>query len=57
LPLSERARVEVYLPDLPSAAYQELLERLELEFTYSFGGCTLIRGLSGSYSARPFRTE
>ena len=49
MPLSERARVEVYLPDLPSPAYQELLERLEREFTYAFGGCTLIRSLSGSY--------
>jgi hypothetical protein len=49
LPLSERARVEVYLPDLPAPAYQELLERLEREFTYAFGGCTLIRGLSGNY--------
>ena len=49
MPLFERARVEVYLPDLPSPAYQELLERLEQEFTYAFGGCTLIRGLSGNY--------
>jgi hypothetical protein len=49
LPLSERARVEVYVPDLPAPAYQELLERLEREFTYTFGGCTLVRGLSGSY--------
>jgi hypothetical protein len=52
LPLSERARVEVYLPDLPSAAYQDLLDVLELEFTYTFGGCTLIRGLSGSYQSQ-----
>jgi hypothetical protein len=49
LPLSERARIEVYLPDLPSSAYRELLERLEQEFTYTFGGCTLIRGLGGNY--------
>ncbi len=51
MPLSERARIEVYLPDLPSAAYQELLDALVLEFTYTFGGCTLIRGLSGSYQS------
>ncbi len=49
MPLSERARVEVYLPDLPSPAYQELLESLEQEFTYTFGGCTLVRGLGGNY--------
>jgi len=49
LPLSERARVEVYLPDLPRAAYQDLLNELAQEFTYTFGGCTIIRGLDGSY--------
>lgn len=49
MPLSERARVEVYLPDLPRAAYQELLNELAQEFTYTFGSCTIIRGLDGSY--------
>ena len=49
MPLSEKARVEVYVPDLPSSAYQNLLEALEREFTYTFGGCTIIRGLHGSY--------
>jgi hypothetical protein len=49
LPLSERARIEVYLPDLPRAAYQDLLSALTQEFTYTFGGCTIIRGLDGSY--------
>jgi hypothetical protein len=52
LPLSEKARIEIYLPDLPSAAYQELLDALELEFTYTFGGCSLIRGLNGSYQSQ-----
>ena len=52
MPLSERARVEVYLPDLPSPAYQELLDALEQEFTYTFGGCTLVRGLGGSYQSQ-----
>lgn len=49
MPLSEKARVEVYLPDLPRAAYQDLLDALAQEFTYTFGGCTIIRGLDGSY--------
>jgi len=49
LPLSERARIEVYLPDLPKPSYQELLETLDREFTYTFGGSTIIRGLDGSY--------
>lgn len=49
MPLSERARVGVYLPDLPRAAYQNLLTELAEEFTYTFGGCTIIGGLDGSY--------
>jgi hypothetical protein len=39
----------VFLPDLPQAPYQELLDSLDREFTYAFGGCTIIRGLAGSY--------
>ena len=49
MPLSERARVEVYLPDLPRAIYQDLLAALTREFTYTFGGCTINPGLDGSY--------
>ena len=49
MPLSERARIEVYLPDLPRVDYQDLLEALAKEFTYAFGGCTIIHGLDGSY--------
>ena len=49
MPLFERARVEVYLPDLPRAIYHGLLAALTREFTYAFGGCTIIGGLDGSY--------
>ena len=49
MPPSEKARIEVYLPDLPRAAYYDLLEELSREFTYAFGGCTIIQGLDGSY--------
>ncbi len=52
MPLSEKARIEVYLPDLPRAAYQDLLKTLAQEFAYTFGGCTIIRGLDGSYLSR-----
>jgi hypothetical protein len=52
LPLSEKARIEVYLPDLPRQAYQDLLDALDQEFTYTFGGCTILRGLDGSYLCR-----
>ena len=49
MPLSEKARIEVYLPDVPRPAYRELLSALEQEFTYTFGGCTVVRGLEGNY--------
>ncbi len=49
MPLLERVRVEVYLPDLPSSEYQNLLLSFEEEFTYAFGGASIIRGLEGSY--------
>jgi hypothetical protein len=49
LPLFARARIEVYVPDVLTPAYQNLLNTLEQEFTYTFGGCTLVHGLHGSY--------
>jgi hypothetical protein len=49
MPLLERTRVEVYLPDLPSVEYQNLLRSFEEELTYAFGGATIVRGLEGSY--------
>jgi hypothetical protein len=52
LPLSEKARIEVYLPDVPRPEYQDLLGALEQEFTYTFGGCTTARGLEGNYLSR-----
>ena len=52
LPLSEKARIEVYLPDLPRAAYRDLLGVLEQEFTDTFGGCTTLRGLEGNDLSR-----
>jgi len=42
----------VYLPDLPTPSYRDLLEVLEREFTYTFGGCTIVRGLDGSYLSK-----
>ena len=52
MPLSEKTRIEVYLPDVPRQAYQDLLGALEQEFTYTFGGCTTVRGLEGNYLSR-----
>jgi hypothetical protein len=52
LPLSERVRIEVYVPDIPEQGYRPLLATLEREFAFTFGGCTIIRGLDGSYLSR-----
>ena len=49
MPQLERARVEVYVPDVPTAQYRNLLLSFEEEFTYAFGGCTIVRGLDGRY--------
>jgi hypothetical protein len=49
LPLLERVRVEIYLPDPQIPEYENLLRLLKREFTYAFGGCSIVRGLEGSY--------
>ena len=49
MPLLERVRVEVYVPDPSQIKYDYLLRSLEEEFTYAFSGCTIMRGLKGSY--------
>lgn len=49
MPLLERVRVEVYLPDPHLTEYDNLLRTFQEEFTYAFGGCTIVRGLEGSY--------
>jgi len=42
----------VYLPDVRHPAYPELRDTLETEFTHTFGGCSLVSGLQGSYLSR-----
>jgi hypothetical protein len=39
----------VYVPDLPAQGYRALLEALEREFSFTFGGCTIVHGLDGRY--------
>ena len=49
MPLSKRARIEVYLPIKNKAAYRRLRRTFEAEFLQTFGGCTVIRGVKGIY--------
>lgn len=48
MPLSEKVRVEVFIPDLPDPVYKRILERLGDELTYAFGGCT-VQTAAGKY--------
>ena len=49
MPLLEQVRIEVYLPDSQIPEYEDLLHSLTNEFTYTFGGCSIIRGIEGNY--------
>jgi hypothetical protein len=49
LPLSARARIEVYLPERKTAAYRRLQKAFEQEFMQTFGGCTVIENIKGLY--------
>jgi hypothetical protein len=48
LPLSEKVRIEIFIPDLLDPVYGGILEELGNELTYAFGGCSVI-GTSGKY--------
>jgi hypothetical protein len=48
LPLSEKVRIEIFIPDSSEIAYRNLHEELATEFSYAFGGCTEVLA-SGKY--------
>ena len=48
MPLSEKVRVEIFIPDLSDPVYGRILEQLGDELTYAFGGCT-VQPASGKY--------
>jgi hypothetical protein len=43
LPLSEKVRIEIFIPDLPDPIYEYILDGLGDELTYAFGGCTVVQ--------------
>lgn len=47
MPLSKRARLEIYIPS--GVANGKLQAVLERELLHSFGGCTVVPGTKGSY--------
>ena len=57
MPLSARARIEVYLPERKNAGYQRLLKAFQQEFLQTFGGCTVIENIKGLYLSADDETE
>ena len=57
MPLSARARIEVYLPERRKAVYRRLLKAFRQEFLETFGGCTVIRDIKGLYSAEDGKAD
>ena len=49
MPLSKRARIEIYLPERGDSAYARLHRAFEQEFLHTFGGCTVIKNSKGLY--------
>ena len=48
MPLSEKVRIEIFIPDLPDSIYDQILEEFGDELSYACGGCTIMSG-SGKY--------
>jgi hypothetical protein len=57
LPLSARARIEVYLPAKRKSVYRRLLKAFRQEFIETFGGCTFIKGIEGFYLSAKGETD
>ena len=57
MPISARARIEIYLPDVPKKIYRNTRSAFEKEFLETFGGCTVIKNIKGLYLSADGKTE
>ena len=57
MPISARARIEIYLPDLPKRIYRNARRAFENEFLETFGGCTVIENIKGLYLSAGGKTD
>ena len=57
MPLSKRARIEIYLPDKPKPIYCRLQKAFENEFLQTFGGATVIKNIKGLYLSDKGKTD
>ena len=55
MPLSKRARIEIYIPS--GASYGRLQTVLERELIFAFGGCSVVPAVKGSYLGADGRRE
>ena len=49
MPLSKRARIEIYLLESEKGDHKRMRRAFESEFLHTFGGCTVIKGIKGLY--------
>jgi hypothetical protein len=49
--LSEKIRIEIFVPDLPDPVYGRILEEFGDELSYAFGGCTITPSSGKFHSA------
>ena len=54
MPLSKRARIEIYLPEIKNKRLQKAFER---EFLETFGGATVIENIKGLYLSSDGKTD
>ena len=57
MPISARARIEIYLPDVPKKIYRNARKAFEREFLETFGGCTVIKNIKGLYLSAEGKTD
>lgn len=57
MPISARARIEIYLPDVPKKVYRNARRAFEREFLETFGGCTVIKNIKGLYLSADGKPE
>lgn len=57
MPLVKRARIEIYLPERGDSNYARLQKALENEFLLTFGGCTVIKNIIGTYLGSDGETD
>ena len=57
MPLSKRARIEIYIPQSGRGDYKRLQRAFETEFLHTFGGCTVIKNIKGMYLGSDGKTD